>query len=146
MSSDKSFDMGTGERGRFFYDKETGTFKRRVKPVKVETHAVIQDTMPVIESNATAGRQKFDSKSAYRRHLKALGFRETGEAPRGLTFADVREYQAKEERDRRDDIEKAYFDAKYDRIEFTEQEKENHLREERACRAQGLPTKLRAPR
>lgn len=140
-------DIGTGERGTFYHNPKTGKLTRKPEKKKKRVHNVIGDTLPEpVESMATAGREKFDSKSKLNRHLKAHGFRVSGAAPNTIPrMSELREMEEREERERREDTEAAFYDVKYDRVEFSEQEKENHRREERACRANGLPTKLKAP-
>lgn len=125
--------FGKGERGRFVYNQKTGTMDKTEKPKKliVEAPAVLPDSMEPIESYATPFREVFDSRSAYRRHLQEHGFRESG----GEHFKDwERKKEEDPEKDIREDIEKSYYDVKYDRVEFSEQEKENHRREQRACK------------
>ena len=140
-----SIEEGTGERGKFIF--KNGKLQRYRKPRKVVSVEIIGDEIEGgIESMATHKRQRFTSKRAYRKHLAIHGFRETGgdhlHTPR---MTDIQREQEREERDRREDVEKAYYDVKYNRVEFTEQQKENHLREERACRMNNLPTKVKAP-
>ena len=137
--------FGNGTRGKFRYDKE----KRCMVPCDEarrisKAHGVITDEMEPIESMATPHREIFTSKSKYRQHLRALGFRETG----GAHLQDIpsaKEEEEKTEKEIREDIEKAYYDVKYDRVEFTEAEKEKHRREEREWEKNGMNWKLRAP-
>lgn len=149
MSRKKSKEIdrfGSGDRGVWVFDPQQKKLvpKERYKPQKV-VHAVLQDTLPEpIVSHATPEGRKFDSKSAYRRHLQENGFVERGEAP-VEKISDYRERELQEEKDRREDIEKSYFDIKYGRVEFTEEEKERHLREERECRSRGISLKVKAP-
>lgn len=94
-----------------------------------QVHAVITDEIEPIESMATAKREIFTSRSQYRRHLKQHGYRETGgehlkDAPKPKTEAEELAEQKK-------DIEQSYYDVKYDRVEFTEREKQTHLEEQR---------------
>lgn len=76
-------DHGTGERGRWFYNKEgkleKAPPKRELRPI----HAVIQDTrMKPIECMCGCDRI-FDSMTQYKRHLKEGGWEITGEIPKG---------------------------------------------------------------
>lgn len=122
---------GQGVRGKFRYDKEAKKLVPYEAPKKVEAHHVQGDETEPFVSHATPDGKVFTSKSAYRRHLKTLGFVETGGAHLEDGARIQREIEEKEERQRREDIEKAYYDVKYDRVEFTEREKEQHLREQR---------------
>lgn len=129
-------------RGHWIWDREKKKFKRFGKEKPKDVHSVIQDTLKVpVYSLADWKKTPFESKSAYRRHLKANGFRETG----GEHIKDkpnYREIEQKEDEERTKDIEQAYFDVKYGRVEFTEQEKQNHIEEERRW---GKKYKVRAP-
>lgn len=133
--SDELPKYGAGARGFFSFNQATKEMEPVAQPRKLVTEApsVITDEIEPIVSHATYEGKVFTSKSAYRRHLKENGFRETG----GEHLKDVerlRPDEQKEERERREDIERAYYDVKYDRVEFTELEKENHKREERLCK------------
>lgn len=148
MSIDSGFAMsieiGTGERGKFVF--RNGKMVRYRKPKPKIVPEIISDEMPPTESMATPARQIFTSKKKYRQHLALHGFRETGgEHLKGPSVSSIREEEEREDRQRREDVVKAYFDIKYDRVQFTEAEKENHLREKRRCEALGLPTKVKAP-
>jgi hypothetical protein len=122
-------------RGRLKWDEKKKKMVR-CKEVKkrVEVHNVNQDTIDPIQSPISHKKMFFESKSAYRRHLKAHGFRETGgehlkDTPRTKSEEDIdREYQ--------EGIDQDFYDIKYDRIKFSEQEKELHKQEERTCRNQ----------
>ena len=129
-------------RGYYRRNKETGIWEEIGEPQKIETHAVITDEIAPMESYATPHREIFTSKSRYRKHLRALGFRETGgkhleEKPEPES---VRIKRHEEEVAR--DVERAYFDVKYDRVKFSEAQKEQHLREQRRL---GKAWKIRAP-
>jgi len=142
----KDLKLGTGVRGHFVWCPKTRKMKRAKKQQKKQVHGVIQDTMEPIESMATPHREKFDSRSKYRKHLKAHGFEDVGKVQVNLPSAsDLREREEKEDRERREDIERAHMDIKYDRVQFSEREKQNHIEEERRCRANNLPTKLKNP-
>lgn len=121
---------GKGVRGIFaFRDGKCVPIDKPRRAV-IPAPFVQQDTMDEIESMASPHREKFTSKSAYRRHLKALGFRESGgEHLKDTPLTKSKEEQEREEREWKDTIEQAYYDVKYDRIKFTEAEKEQHLRE-----------------
>lgn len=137
--------VGTGVRGKWVFDPDAKKLVPYEKAApKKPVHHVLQDTLPEpIVSHATAEGKKFESKSAYRRHLKEHGFVERGEAP-VEKLSDYREREEREDADRKEEVEKAFFDIKYGRVEFTEEEKERHRREERECRSRGLK-KLKAP-
>jgi hypothetical protein len=121
-------------RGLFKYDPKKKKLVR-CKEVKkrVEVHNVSGDTIDPIQSPISHQKKFFESKSAYRRHLREHGFRETGgdhlqDRPREKTEEEIdREYQ--------EGIEQDYYDIKYDRIKFTEQQKELHKREDEKCHA-----------
>jgi hypothetical protein len=117
-------DYGTGERGFFHLDKESKKLKKgfpKREYTTAEVHAVIQDTIDPIESMAVQEKLVFESKSAYRRHLKEHGFVEAyGEVKK----PKVVDKEAKR-REIREEVEKAYYDIKYDRIPISE--KERHL-------------------
>ena len=122
--------FGKGERGIFKIDPVTHkSVKVEEKPKLKLAPAIATDTIEPIQSPISFKKKVFDSKSAYRRHLKENGFIDTG----GEHFKDVPKEKTDEEitREMKDDIEKAYFDIKNGNVEFSEQEKENHLREER---------------
>lgn len=123
---------GTGERGHWAW--RDGKSVKISEPERIKPNlGVITDSMEPIESMATFNREMFDSKSAYRRHLRAHGYRETGgshndASQRSETTA---EREAREQKNL-EITKKAIQDVKYDRIEFTEKQKEQHRREERA--------------
>ena len=125
--------MSLGERGVFAF--RDGELVRIKEPKKIaRAPMVMTDEMEPMESYATHEKRVFDSKSAYRRHLKEHGFKETG----GEHLKDSMRVQTKtasdSERERAYDkemVEKAYMDVKYGRVPFTEKEKQNHINEER---------------
>lgn len=133
-----------GERGIFKYNKETGKFDPVKEKPKAHVAPYIQtDTIEPMRSHATYDSPTFESKSALRRHYKDHGFRETGCAPDVISKELCESQEAMDRENQRamkEDLEQAYYDAKYDRIEFTEAEKENHRREERLCKK-----KLKSP-
>lgn len=94
---------------------------------------LILDTMEPLESMATPNREIFDSKSAYKRHLKEHGYVITG--GEHIKDANRRETQSEKEARHVRNLEltkEALMDVKYGRIEFSEQQKETFKREERA--------------
>ena len=129
-------------RGKFVWDPKSQKM-RQVKEIKIKkrVHNVSQDTIEPIQSPICHKKTFFESKSAYRRHLRAHGFRETG----GEHLKDVPREQTEEELDReyQEGIEQDYYDIKYDRIEFTEHQKQLHKDEERLCRNQSKTLKPR---
>ena len=121
-----SIDLGDGSRGKYTF--KNGKFVPFIKPKVAEVHNIIVDEMEPIQSMAVFHKQIFTSKSAYRRHLKAHGYVETGgEHLKDYARLEL-EHQRKaadEERlkEIRDTVERAVMDVKYDRVEFTESEK-----------------------
>lgn len=61
-----------GEKGRFVFNRETQQMVRPEDMPRSEFHAIIDDTMPAIE--CAADGQMYDSKSEYRRALRAHGY------------------------------------------------------------------------
>lgn len=123
--------FGTQEKGRFKKDPETGEIKsvREIRKAQ-ELHYVIQDTLKEPTYSAS-GDILTDSRS----QLKQSDLRNGIRSEFGVTYDrkplpdhNVREA---EEIDRRNDIEQAYYDIKYDRVFFTEKQKECFKREER---------------
>jgi len=142
-----AFGDATGIRGKFIFNPKTKELEPYEKPQKIIAPEVITDELsePVV-SHATHKKQIFTSKRAYRKHLAVHGFRETGgDHLHTPSRSDIKREQEREDRERREDMEKAYFDVKYGRVEFTEAEKERHRREERLCKMNNIPTKMRAP-
>lgn len=137
--------IGTGERGLFSFDKSTGKLKKIREAKKLPAAPYVHtDTMEPIESMATHTRQVFDSKSAYRQHLKDHGFVETG-GKHLLDSLSLRPDEEAYQRQMKEDIEKSYYDVKYDRVEFSEAEREQHLREERKWKSENANWKVKAP-
>lgn len=120
---------GSGIRGFFKYDHKQGKLVAvdKPKPAVVAAPYVHQDTMEPIESMVNQDREMFDSKSAYRRHLKANGFVESY----GQTFTPEKPDLEAKRRELRDTIEKSYHDLKNDRVPLTEKEKELCKQEQR---------------
>jgi hypothetical protein len=121
-----------GERGKWIW--EDGTFKPYYeKKRELLVNEVITDEIEPTVSHATPEGKVFTSKSQLRRHYRANGFRETGgdhlkDAMRAPKVDPVEERKKDKEI-----IEQAYMDVKYGRVQFTEIEKEQHLREKRKC-------------
>ena len=117
-------------RGKLVWDGKKKKFVPQKQEKKVRVHNVSQDTIEPLQSPISHKKLFFESKSAYRRHLKEHGFRDTGDEH----LKDV-EPNNEEELDRQFDegIEQDYYDIKYDRYEFTEEQKELHKRENRLC-------------
>ena len=117
-------------RGLYRYNKDTKKLVQIDKPRPIEVHFVHGDAMETMESWATLDKPKFDSKSRIRRHYKDLGFEETGgehlkEKP------NIQEIERREREEAEEGVRQDYYDIKYDRVKFTEAEKELHRREER---------------
>jgi hypothetical protein len=111
----------TGERGLFYWNRETKMLERKPIQKKQEVNApyVLRDEiLGGIESMVT-GRTHY-SKSTLRREYKAHGMIEKGNdraaKPKGMT-------EEERYKDIREDTEKAYYDLKYDRVPLTEREK-----------------------
>lgn len=115
-------------RGQLIWDPDTKTFKQKAKPRTEEIHHVQTDEISETESYATDERRHFTSKKKLYQHYKENGFhvKERGEDPR-----PPQPYKA-DPTDVRETTERAMMDIKYDRIQFTEEEKERWRREERA--------------
>lgn len=129
-------------RGLFRWNPDTRKMEPVKKAKKIQVHELITDEMEPMESYADINKPVFTSKSAYRRHLRSKGYVETGgdhlnERPESQEVQDKRH-----EEEVRQDVERAYFDVKYDRIQFSDREKELHLREQRRL---GKAWTLKAP-
>jgi hypothetical protein len=122
-----SIDKPSGERGKWRFNLQTGTFEPVEKPKAIAVHSVHGDECGPIHS-MTGTDKVYTSKSAYRRELKEMGFREVGEI-----LKPTPEKKSKEQRIReiRDDVEKAYNDIKYARIPIPEKERQQTIEEER---------------
>jgi len=119
--SDDELKGGTGERGLFYWNRETKMLERRAvapKPVVNAPFVIKDEIIGGIESLVT-GKMHY-SKSTLRREYKAHGMIEKGNdrapKPKGPTAEE-------HYRDIREDTEKAYYDLKYDRVPLTEKEK-----------------------
>lgn len=133
----KGFGEFSGVRGEYYYDKETKTFKpvseRSDKKEKKKKKVLIQtDEIEPTVSHASFEGKIFTSKSALRRHYKENGYIETGGSHHIDTMERRQTAKEREEeiRREREEFEKAYYDIKYNNVEFTEQEKEIFKREE----------------
>lgn len=126
------FGESAGLRGSWIWDRE----KSAMIPVaeyqkRTEVHNVIQDTFKVpVSSMASPTGEVFESKSAYRKHLKENGFRESaGEHLKDVMRLEFEALRNKEKaaEDRRreaiEDTQKIAMDIKYDRIPISEQDK-----------------------
>lgn len=120
---------GTGERGRFIWDEENHKYVRELPKKTVEVNApyVIRDEI-VGGIESWVDGKIYDSKSRLRKSYK-----ENGVIEKGNDRIPWRRHQTDEERykDIREDVTKAYYDIKYDRVPLTELEKEKCLREQR---------------
>jgi len=121
---------GSGERGVFYFNRETG--KLQEKPIERRERkapAFIPDDIAPVVTQADDSGQVFTSRSAYERHLREKGFtvKEKGMFDK-LPPDPAARISPKEIREA---AEKAYYDAKYGRVPQTEKEKEVCLREER---------------
>lgn len=130
---------GDGERGVFVFDEKKQKLVPLKRPLKKRVSApfVQQDTIEPTVSHATREGKVFESKSALRRHYRENGFYETGGAHLDASHKRAIE-ESQEEIDRkiREDVEKSYYDVKYDRVEFTEEEKLAHKIEEEKYRSE----------
>lgn len=123
-----------GYRGKFYLDPETGKLLKGEPPKKrSEAAFILPDEIPETESMATADRKKFTSRSKLFEHYREHGYECTG----GDHLGQKRELpDPKKERAQLEaDAERAYFDIKYDRVPFTEYEKELCRKEENAFQA-----------
>lgn len=110
-------------RGTWIWDaKLQKNVRLKRKPRKqVNAPYVITDEIDAIESMATEKREIFTSKRKLRQHYKQHGFIDTGgEQPKPP------KPKTEDERFReiRDQVEKDYYDLKYDRVPQTEKERE----------------------
>ena len=118
---------GTGERGLFYWNPETKKMERVPYKAKKEVDApfVIGDEiLGGIQSQVTG--KIYDSKSNLRREYKRYGVIEKGNErlppPKAPNQDEVY-------RDIREDVEKAYYDLKYDRVPVSEKEKQQCIEE-----------------
>lgn len=122
-----------GERGHFRYDPETKSFVKIDRPQRVQKPVgIITDEIAPTESYATFDAPIFTSRSKLRQHYRQHGYVETGGdhlniKPRAKTQEDL-EREAREDKEL---VEQAYMDVKYQRVPFTEKEKQLHYEEQR---------------
>lgn len=88
------------KRGKWRFDKDTGQFVQVTFVPKVETHAIHQDTISPTFHPATG--EYVDSKSAFRRRTKELGYVEIDD---DKTWNSVGEHKQGELEGLREDIE-----------------------------------------
>jgi hypothetical protein len=110
---------------------------------KKELHFVQEDTIDPVVSHATAEGRVFDSRSKLMEHYKEHGYEVTGGdhlTGHGLNDGFNIGF---DEAMTRDAVEKAVMDIKYDKVPFTEREKEACRREQRkleqTARRMGIP-------
>ncbi len=113
---------GTGERGLFYWNPETKKMERvpyRPRKVVNAPYVIRDEIIGGIQSQVTG--RIYDSKSNLRREYKAMGVIEKGNdrMPRSKPPSQEEIY-----RDIREDVEKAYYDLKYDRVPVSEKEKQ----------------------
>lgn len=122
-------------RKLYRFDKET----QRMVEIStggnyVEAPFVEPDEIPPQKSHASFDSPVFTSRAKKRAYEASLGFIEAGPnynpldyGPRGPTSHE----RDQEDRREKDAIVKDLMDIKYDRVKFSEKEKEQHLRENR---------------
>jgi len=127
--SDWPSQFGTGGKGLYKRCPVTGEMKLANEIVPDRYHYVIQDTFKEPVQSMTGSDLITDSKSALRQDYKKHGYVEAQ-----TTYERKSVHNDKLERaaDRKDDIERAYADVRYDKIKFSELEKETFKREDRA--------------
>lgn len=133
--SDEIARYGSGVRGVFKWDRE----KRELVEIKVEKKApepkvyIQTDEIPATESMATADRKYFTSKVKLEEYNRAHGFRTTGgdHLHQKISPPSISDKE-KRRREMNEDVERAMMDVKYGRVEFTEEQKQLHIEEERA--------------
>lgn len=97
-----------------------------------EIHSIITDEIEPIQSPLEEKKTYFTSKSTYRRHIKAKGFKETGgEHLKEKESVEDTHAKEREARKDREQMEAAYMDVKYDKVPFSERQKELYRQEER---------------
>lgn len=127
-------------RGRYYFHwdekSQKGTWyteeEWKGQAPKQDVHYVLQDTMEPIESMATPYGEMFDSRSAYKAHLKAHGYEETGKDH--LTRKPPPPYKP-DFREIRETIEKTYYDIRENRVPISERERALCQQEERNYQA-----------
>lgn len=116
-------DHGTGEKGRFYYNKTTGTFERTPEKKSYKAiHTVIEDSMAPHISDVD-GETVFTSKSAYKKHVEANGFRITGKVPE----VKAKEPYKSDYNELRRDAERAINENKWGSAPLTEKERHDRL-------------------
>ena len=114
-------------RGKFKYNPDTGKMEDYIEPPKPEVNAPTFFKDEILDGlHSMADDKIYYSRSAYLRSLKEQGYEVTG----GEHLKDVKPWTPPTYEQVREDTVKAYYDVKYDRVEFTEQQKELHKREE----------------
>lgn len=105
------------KRGRWRWDREEQRLVPFSAPRAPQVHAVKQDTVlePFASPLDESGAKRFDSMSAYKRHLKEHGYEITGGDHLNGRPAEDWHYEP-DGREIREDALKAYYDIKYDRI------------------------------
>lgn len=136
-------------RGVLTWDNDTKKFVEvpsKKKFSEVNAPLVINDEIEPIRSYATREGKVFTSKRAYFKHLREHGFRSTEGENIFVTEKPKTEREILEEEEYdAETVKQAYMDVKYDRVPFTEQEKENHKREKELCERNGVKWQLKNP-
>lgn len=112
------------EKGKYVFNSETGKLERWVAPKKVEVHTVIRDEI-LDGIHSMLDDKVYYSRSAYLNSLKKEGYEVTG----GDHLKGPRDVKPPDDAEIRRHTEQAYFDIKYDRVEFTEKQKQLHKEE-----------------
>lgn len=128
-------------RGRFRYNKETGQLEPVVKEKKVINAPAVHGDEVLDGIHSMLDDKKYYSKSGYRNHIEANNYKVTGgdhlqDQARDRAELERHYGSDQHERDIRDAAEKAYYDIKYDRVQYTEKEKQLHIEEERKWKSQ----------
>lgn len=140
-----SFEIGSGERGRFvWWEGRLIPESEKPKEEKRETHSVITDELdPPIQCMHCFHPNFFTSRSKYLRHLKEFGYRVTGgdhlKDVMKLEIEEMKKGAEKKEAEMVETVKQAVQDVKYDRVYFSEYQKELFKREERACQKENIP-------
>lgn len=117
------------EKGKYLYNPETKTLEKWIAPKKVAAPTVIKDE--ILEGiHSMLDDKIYYSRSEYLRSLKAAGYEVTGgdHLSRNHLSGPPR-YEGPAEQEVRDHVEQAYYDVKYDRVEFSEKQKQLHKEE-----------------
>lgn len=121
---------GTGERGTFVYNKETGQverFEKKAKYVAVSAPTIIKDEIiGGIESPLTG--EKYYSRSQLMKHYKENGYEVTGGDH--FTFKQP-EIPKADYNEIREDVEKALNDIRWGNVPISERERQLIMEEER---------------